>query len=150
ANPSFVNVVRSLNEAGQAFAALSVDSVGIVTSQPSGGKPGPNRTSGGGSVSPEMAQGRTEEVAHHLLTGSSATTVQQPPASDRAALYLSFIVPITARSPEASQFRGIISNWLADAHSIFLYSVVTGEGIDLSEKYPMSKGDRYAQVGVLY
>jgi hypothetical protein len=149
ANPSFVTVVRALNEAGQPFAALAVDSAGIVTSTPSG-RVGANRTSGSGSVSTELAQARTEEVAKRLLTGSSSTTMQQGPTSTQPALYLNFIVPISAKSAEALEYRGLISNWLADEYAIYLYGVVDGEGVDLSEKNPASQGDRYSQVGVLY
>lgn len=152
ANPSFVTVVRSLNEAGFAFAALATDSAGIVTAEGgSGSGAGTGRRSkGSGSVSPELALSRTEELTKRLLTGASASTVEQTPDSNQQALYVNFVVPIAARSPEFSKFRGLISNSLADDYGIYLYGVVDGEGVDLSESTLTSKGDRYTQVGVLY
>jgi hypothetical protein len=150
ANPSFVTVVRNLNEAGYAFAALSTDSAGIVTKDSPVSTSNARRSTGSGSVSPEIALSRTEEVTRRLLTGASATTVEQSPDSMQSSLYLNFVVPISARSPEFSKYRGLISNWLADEYAIYLYGVVDGEGVDLSESMPTSKGDRYSQVGVLY
>ncbi|HEX9057764.1 MAG TPA: hypothetical protein VF818_09550 [Ktedonobacterales bacterium] len=151
ANPSFVTIIRNLNEAGYAFAALSTDSVGIVSGSASTeSTPASRRSSGSGSVSPEQAVARTEEITRRLLTGASATTIEKTPASSEAALYLSFVVPISARSPEFAKYRGLMSNWLADEYAIYLYSVADGEGIDVSESMPTSKGDRYSQVGVLY
>jgi hypothetical protein len=147
ANPSFVNVVRALNEAGQAFSALAIDSAGIVTT---GATAGDNRVSGSGSVSTELAQERTQQLATRLLTGASSTTVQQGPTATQPALYLNFIVPISARSPEAAEYRGHISNWLADHYSLYVYGVVDGEGIAISNNTTGAPGDRYTQVGVLY
>lgn len=150
ANPSFVTVVRSLNEAGFAFAALATDSAGIVTAEPGGSPAGARQSKGSGSVSPELALARTEELTKRLLTGARATTVEVPPDSKQQALYVNFVVPIASRSPEFSKFRGLISNSLADEYGIYLYGVVDGEGVDLSESVLTSKGDRYTQVGVLY
>jgi hypothetical protein len=148
-NPSFVTVQRNLNEAGYTFAALSIDSAGIVAADAPGGASGARRSTGSGSISPEEALNRTKVVAGRLLTGSTATTVEKTPGEKQSGLYLNFIVPISARTPEFAKYRGLISNWLAE-QSLYLYGVVEGEGIDVSEIMPNSKGDRYAQVGILY
>jgi hypothetical protein len=147
ANPSFVNVVRALNDAGQAFSALAIDSAGIVTTDVVASD---NRTAGSGSVSTELAQERTQQLATRLLTGSSSTTMQQGPAATQPALYLNFIVPISARSSQAAEYRGHISNWLADHYSLYVYGVVDGEGIAITNNTTGAPGDRYTQVGVLY
>src|SRR5262249_15904310 len=134
-----------LGDVGFVFAALSTDSAPIVT-DPSRG----SITRNLGSVSPEQAFERTTEVAGRLLTRSNATTVEAKPATGQAGLYLNFVVPISRRTGDNQKFRTIISNWLAAKYPNYLYGIVEGEGVDLSESSHSSKGDRYAQVGVLY
>ena len=51
---------------------------------------------------------------------------------------------------EAAEYRGHISNWLADHYSIYVYGVVDGEGIAITNNTTGAPGDRYTQVGVLY
>lgn len=152
ANPSFVTVMRSLSEAGYTFAALSADPAAIVTSDASGARRGASL----GSVSAEQASDRVQYTAGLLLSGSTATTVETKPEKNQPALYLNFIVPISARTADFSKFRTLISNWLVarfaqtDTYTPYLYGVVEGQGVDLSESSHTSKGDRYAQVGILY
>jgi hypothetical protein len=144
-NPSFVTVLRNLSDAGYAFAALSTDSAGIVTADATSA-----RRTGSGSVSHEQALARTEETGRRLLTGSTASTLEKLPDKGQPGLYVNFIVPISARTPEFAKYRGLISNWLADEYTIYLYGVVDGEGVDLSDTTHSATGDRYSQVGVLY
>jgi hypothetical protein len=152
ANPSFVAVLRSLNDAGYTFAALSTDPAPIVTADAAGAQRGTSL----GSVSAEQAFERTQDTASRILTGANATTVEKKPAKNQAALYFSYIVPISARTMDFSKFRNQVSNWLIarystfDTYTPYLYGVVEGQGVDLSESGHTVKGDRYAQVGILY
>jgi hypothetical protein len=147
-NPSFVAVTRSINQAGFVFSALAADSKGIVTSSASGGAAG-RPAAGSGSVAPEQALARAQVITEELLKNPSTVTYDARPTADEPSLYLNFVVPISASSPEFVTFRGQISHFLAE-HSIYLYSVTDGDGIDLSEREPSAKGDRYTQVGLLY
>jgi hypothetical protein len=149
-NPSFATVTRSLNEAGFPFAALAADSAGLVAARSTDGKSSQRPPTGRGSVATELTLARAEDLTREVLSGADTTTVGQRLDSKQPSLYVNFIVPLSARSPGFSQFRGAISNWLAEEYEIYLYSVVEGEGIDLSESRPNAKGDRYSQVGVLY
>ena len=152
ANPAFVTVLGNLNDAGYTFAALSTDSTAMVTGDTNGAR----RSNSMGSVSSEQAVDRIADTSRRLLTGATATTVEKTPKSGQAALYLNFIVPISARTADFSKFRTLISNCLVatysqyDTYTNYLYGVVEGEGVDLSETSHTSKGDRYAQVGILY
>jgi hypothetical protein len=146
-NPSFLSVMRGMAEEGYRIAALSVDSDGVMTTS-SGGASGSSR--GSGSVSPEMALDRTKETADRLLTGATATTVEAGPTDLVAGRYISFIVPINARSQDFATYRGLISKWLADEKQLYLYGVIDGEGVDLTDSTTTAPSDRYAQVGVLY
>jgi hypothetical protein len=146
-NPSFVAVTRSLNQSEFAFSALAADSRGVVTSGSSGGSA--SRRAGSGSVAPEQALARAQMITEELLRNPSTVTFDVRPAADEPSLYLNFVVPISANGPEFVTFRGQISHFLAE-HSIYLYSVTDGDGIDLSEHEPSAKGDRYTQVGILY
>jgi hypothetical protein len=145
-NPSFLSVMRGLSEENRAFAALAVDTVGIDNT---GGQSGGNKQSkDGGSVSSIVAAERTEEFTSTLLTRAPATTVTEPPQKSDPGLYVSFIVPIAARSAEFANYRGLISRWLADTQDLYLYSVVEGSGVELPNS--TTKSDRYAQIGMLY
>jgi hypothetical protein len=146
-NPSFVAVTRGISQAGFTFAALAADSKGIVTGSASSGSA--RGRAGSGSVAPEQALTRTETITDELLKNPSTVTYETRPTADEPSLYLNFVVPISANSAEFASFRGQISHFLAE-HSIYLYSVTDGDGIDLSEREPSAKGDRYAQVGLLY
>jgi hypothetical protein len=88
-------------------------------------------------------------ITEELLKNPSTVTYETRPTADEPSLYVNFVVPISANSPEFVEFRGQISHFLAE-HSIYLYSVTDGDGVDLSAREPSSKGDRYAQVGLLY
>lgn len=147
-NPSFVAVTRGINQAGFAFAALAADSKGIVTSSASGGAAS-RPAVGSGSVAPDQALARAQVITEELLKNPSTVTYDARPTADEPSLYLNFVVPISASSPEFVTFRGQISHFLAE-HSIYLYSVTDGDGIDLSEREPSARGDRYTQVGLLY
>lgn len=147
-NPSFVAVTRSISQAGFVFAALAADSKGIVTSGASAGAAG-RPAVGSGSVAPEQALARTQAITDELLKNPATVTYDVRPTADEPSLYLNFVVPISANSPEFATFRGRISHFLAE-HSIYLYSVTDGDGIDLSEREPSAKGERYTQVGILY
>jgi hypothetical protein len=145
-NPSFLSVIRGLTEENQPFAALAVDTVGIDTAGDSreGGRP----TKESGSVSSAVAAARTEEFGGNLLSGSPVTTVAALPDKSDPGVYVNFIVPISARTPDFVTYRGLISKWLADKQDLYLYSVVEGSGVvtpDSTTSY-----DRYAQIGVLY
>lgn len=154
-NPSFVTVVRNINESGFAFAAISADAAGLVgqRAQTRANAPraaGTTSTNPGG-VAPELALTRTEELVGQLFAGTDSTTVSnQRPEQKQPGLFVSFVVPIPAKSPAFAQFKGGISNWLADQHDVYLYNVVEGEGTDLSSVKPNTQGDRYCQVGILY
>ena len=145
-NPSFVAVTRSLSQAGFAFCALAADSKGIVTGTSSAS---PRSPVGSGSVSPQQALDRTQVITDELLKNPSTVTYDTRPTADEPSLYLNFVIPISASSPEFVDFRGRISHFLAE-HSIYLYSVTDGDGVDLSAREPSAKGDRYTQVGMLY
>jgi hypothetical protein len=101
-------------------------------------------------VSARAVLGRAQELAKKLLTGSASATVDQPPDVTHPSVYVSFIVPLPAHGTEFAQFKGAISNWLADEHEVYQYGVVEGDGVDLTQTQPDASGDRYLQVGVLY
>jgi hypothetical protein len=149
-NPSFVTVARGLNEGGFAFAAIAADSAGLVAGSPRGGRSSRRGSGGGGAASVQSVQARAEELAKKLLTGTSGATVDQKPDTTHPSVYVNFVVPLSARSPEFAQFKGMISNWLADEHEVYQYGVVEGDGVDLAQSRPESGGDRFVQVGILY
>lgn len=148
ANPSFVAVTRSISQAEFAFAAIAADSRGIVTSEGSDGAAS-HPAAGTGSVAPEQALARAQVITEELLKNPSTVTYAVRPSADEPSLYVNYVVPISASGPEFATFRGQISHFLAK-HSIYLYGVTDGDGIDLSEHEPSTKGDRYLQVGILY
>jgi hypothetical protein len=143
-NPSFVTVVRGLNEEGYAFTALAADSAGLVAGRGAGGR----RSTGG--VAAQQAFARAQDLATDLFTGADTGTMDQRPDKSRPSIYVNFVVPIPARSSDFTQFKGAISNWLADEHEVYVYSVVEGDGVALAQTKPDSVGDRYCQVGILY
>lgn len=154
-NPSFVTVVRNINESGFAFAAISADTTGLVSqraqSRAAAARSGGTSSSNPGGVAPELALTRTQEIVGKLFAGTdSATVSDHRPEQKQPGLFVSFVVPIPAKSPAFAQFKGSISNWLADKHDVYLYNVVEGDGTDLSDVKPNTQGDRYCQVGILY
>ena len=68
----------------------------------------------------------------------------------RLPVYVSYLVPMPVRSHDYTRFRSRISFWLAQNYNIEALSVVQGGGIDISDRRPEKRGDRYGQASLLY
>jgi hypothetical protein len=137
ANPSFLTVVRNLDQGGFAFTALATTSTSAAgEGEAAGSVP---RGAASGVVSAEQALARIKDLTDQVLNGATMSTVAQG-ERDGAAPYLNFIVPISRRSPEFAKLRELISTWLPEERSIYLYSVVAGDGSVVGD----------TQVGMLY
>jgi hypothetical protein len=150
ANQSFLSIIQNLNAAGYHFAALAVDSTGLVAARPQRGWVGWGTTEGPGDVLWQDALTRTQDLTQAMIEDGVGSSLARQLDLSRAPLYVNYLAPIPVRSHDHTQFRSRISSWLAERYHIEALSVVQGSGVDLSDRHPEKQGDRYAQVCLLY
>ena len=149
ANESFLTIIQNLNAAGYHFAALSVDSTGLVAARPQRRCVG-RGDKGPGDVLWQEALTRTQDLTRALIETAVGSSMARRLDLSRVPIYVNYLAPIPVRSYQYTQFRSRMSSWLAERYHIEGLSVVQGSGVDLSDRHPEKQGDRYAQVCLLY
>jgi len=150
ANQSFLSMIRSMNAAGYHFAALAVDSTGLVAARPQRGMLSWWRPEEQGEVSWKDALTKMEDVTQEMVENGVGSSIMSRPDPRRVPVYVSYMAPLPVRSHDYTQFKSAMSAWLAQNYNIEALSVVQGGGVDLSASKPEKRGDRYAQVSLLY
>jgi hypothetical protein len=150
ANQSFLRIIQNLNRAGYRFAALAVDSTGLVATRPQRGRARWSATKGPGDVLWQDALTRAQDLTQAMIENGVGSSLARRLDLSRVPLSVNYLAPIPVRSHDYSQFRSRISSWLAERYHIEALSVVQGSGVDLSDRQPEKRGDRYAQVCLLY
>ena len=150
ANQSFPSVLQNLNTSGYHFAALSVDSTGLVAARPQHGRSGWGSTGRPGDVLWQDALTRAQDLTQAMIEDGAGSSLSQRIDLSRVPLYLTYLAPLPVRSSPYTQFRSRMSSWLAEDYHIEAVSVVQGNGVDLSDRHPEKQGDRYAQVCLLH
>jgi hypothetical protein len=154
ANQSFLSVIQNLNTAGYHFAALAVDSAGLVAARPQRGFLSWWKPEEQGEVVWQDALAKMEDVTKDMIEKGVGRSVIVPPPDPRLApvtpVYVSYMAPLPARSHDYTRFKSGMSSWLADKYDIQALSVVQGSGVDLSATKPNERGDRHGQVSILY
>jgi len=150
ANQSFLTIIQNLNAAGYHFAALAVDSTGLVAARPQRGFLSWWRPEEQGEVVWQDALTKLEKATDQIFNQNVGSSVKLPPDPSRVPVYVSYMAPLPAHSHDYSRFKSGMSSWLANQHNIESLSVVQGSGTDLSASKPQERGDRHGQVSVLY
>jgi hypothetical protein len=150
ANQSFLTIIQNLNRAGYHFAALAVDSTGLVAARPQRGMLSWWRPEEPGEVVWQDALHRLEDVTQSIIENGVGSSVPVPPDPRSVPVYVSYMAPLAARSHDYSQFKSGMSAWLAKNYNIEALSVVQGGGVDLSASKPEKRGDRHGQTTILY
>jgi hypothetical protein len=150
ANQSFLTIIQNLNAAGYHFAALAVDSTGLVAARPQRGFLSWWRPEEQGEVVWQDALNRLEDVTQDIIENGVGSSIVVPPDPRRVPVYVSYMAPLPARSHDYSQFKSGMSAWLAQNYNIEALSVVQGGGADLSASKPEKRGDRHGQTTILY
>jgi hypothetical protein len=150
ANQSFVTIIQNLNRAGYHFAALAVDSTGLVAAHPHRGALNWRTNTGSGTVLWQDALTRAQDLTKVMIEDGAGSSLAQRLDLSRVPLYANYLLPIPVHSSHYTQFRSRMSSWLAERYHIEALSVVQGGGVDLSDRHPEKQGDRYAQVCLLY
>jgi len=150
ANQSFLSMIRSMNAAGYHFAALAVDSTGLVAARPQRGMLSWWRPEEPGEVVWSDALHRATDLTRGMIEEGKGSSVMKQPEPGRVPVYVSYIVPLPARSHDYAQFKSAMSSWLAERYNIESLSVVQGSGVDLSASKPAKRGDRHGQASLLY
>ena len=150
ANQSFLTIIQNLNAAGYHFAALAVDSTGLVAARPQRGFLSWWRPEEPGDVLWQDALKRAEDLTQSMIEGGLGSSTAYRPELSRLPVYVSYIVPMPARSHDYTRFKSRMSSWLAQNYNIEALSVVQGGGIDISDRQPEKRGDRYGQACLLY
>ncbi len=149
-NQSFLTIIQNLNTAGYHFAALSVDSTGLVAARAQRGPGSRGMREGPGDVLWQDALTRAQDLTQAVIeTGTGASMARRLDLS-RVPVYVNYLAPIPVRSHQYRQFRSRMSSWLAERYHIEGLSIVQGSGVDLSDRHPEKQGDRHAQVCLLY
>jgi hypothetical protein len=150
ANQSFPTIIQNLNAAGYHFAALSVDSTGLVAARAQR-RPGSwGMSEGLGDVLWQDALTRTQDLTQAMIENGVGSSLAQRLDLSRVPVYVNYLAPVPVRSHQYTQFRSGISSWLAERYRIEGLSIVQGSGVDLSDRHPEKHGDRHAQVCLLY
>jgi hypothetical protein len=150
ANQSFLTIIQNLNAAGYHFAALAVDSTGLVAARPQRGFLSWWRPEEQGEVVWQDALAKMEDVTRDIIERGVGASVIVPPDPRRAPVYVSYMAPLPAGSHDYTRFKSGMSAWLAQNYNIEALSVVQGGGADLSATKPTERGDRHGQVSILY
>jgi hypothetical protein len=150
ANQSFLTIIQNLNSAGYHFAALAVDSTGLVAARPQRGMLSWWRPEEAGEVSWKDALTKLEDKTQEMVEEGVGSSIMSRPDPHRVPVYVSYIAPLAARSHDYTQFKSGMSAWLAQSYNIEALSVVQGSGVDLSTMKPEKRGDRHGQVSLLY
>jgi hypothetical protein len=103
-----------------------------------------------GEVIWQDALTKMEDKTQEMVEKGVGSSMAQRLDLSRAPIFVSYLVPLAARSHDYMQFKSRISSWLAERYHIESLSVVQGSGVDLSTMKPEKRGDRYAQVSLLY
>jgi hypothetical protein len=149
-NQSFLTVIQNLNAAGYHFAALSVDSTGLVAARPQGGMLSWVRPEEQGEVVWQDALHRLADLTEGMIADGVGSTIMGRPDPGRVPVYVSYMAPLPAHSHDYAQFKSGMSAWLAQHYNIEALSVVQGVGADLSASKPEKRGDQHGQVSILY
>jgi len=150
ANQSFLTIIQNLNAAGYHFAALAVDSTGLVAARPQRGFLSWWRPEEQGEVVWQDALNRLEDLTQGMISDGVGSSIMSRPDPNRVPVYVSYMAPLPAHSHDYAQFKSGMSSWLAQQHNIEALSVVQGSGADLSASKPEKRGDRHGQVSILY
>jgi hypothetical protein len=150
ANQSFLTIIQNLNAAGYHFAALAVDSTGLVAARPQRGMLSWWRPEEQGEVIWQDALTKMEDKTQEMVEEGVGSSIMSKPDPRRVPVYVSYLAPLPARSHDYAQFKSAMSKWLANTYNIEALSVVQGSGADLSASKPKERGDRHGQTTILY
>jgi hypothetical protein len=150
ANQSFPVITQNLNAAGYHFAALAVDSTGLVAERPQRGRVSWGTTEGSGDVLWQDALTRAQDLTRAMIEDGASSSLAHQLDLSHVPVYVNYLAPMPIRSHLYTQFRSRMSSWLAERYHIEALSVVQGNGVDLSDRHPEKHGDRYAQVCLLH
>ena len=150
ANQSFLTIIQNLNAAGYHFAALAVDSTGLVAARPQRGMLSWWRPEEQGEVIWQDALTKMEDKTQEMVEEGVGSSIMSRPDPRRVPVYVSYLAPLAARSHDYAQFKSGMSKWLANTYNIEALSVVQGSGADLSASKPKERGDRHGQTTILY
>jgi hypothetical protein len=150
ANQSFLTIIQNLNAAGYHFAALAVDSTGLVAARPQRGMLSWWRPEEQGEVIWQDALTKMEDKTQEMVEEGVGSSIMSKPDPRRVPVYVSYLAPLPARSHDYAQFKSGMSKWLANTYNIEALSVVQGSGADLSASKPKERGDRHGQTTILY
>jgi hypothetical protein len=147
ANQSFLTIIQNLNAAGYHFAALSVDSTGLVATRPqskmlSWWQPE--------EVSWKDTLTKMQDTTQQIVEEGVGSSIKNRPDPSSVPVYVSYMAPLPVRSHDYAQFKSGMSRWLANKYKIEALSVVQGSGTDLSATKPKARGDRHGQATILY